>query len=86
MPQALKIGDFHLLTKGVPPPSSYWVGATREQLHDAIAARRPVQASGDGGLAWDNSIQAEASLRRRLSECKVRAALRRAEAERLRGK
>ena len=29
------------LTQPVPPPTSYWVGATREELAQAVAARRP---------------------------------------------
>ena len=88
MPHPLRVTDHVLLTKGVPPASSYWVGTTRAELHAAIAARRPVQACGETttGIAWDNSIAAEASIRARLTECRLRAARRRAEAERLRGR
>ena len=88
MPNPLRITDHVLLTKGVPPASSYWVGATRDELHARIAARRPVQACGETttGIAWDNSIAAEASIRARLAESKLRLARRRADAERLRGR
>lgn len=61
----------YLLTRGNPPASSYWVGATRDELAAAIAARRPQMACGEPPgrkmLAWDNGIAAEASLRTRLA-------------------
>lgn len=88
MTRPLTVITHMLLTRGVPPPTSYWVGASREELAAAIAARRPVQACGETshGIAWDNSMQAEQSMRSRLALCKARAAQRRAEAERLRGR
>lgn len=51
------------VARGVPPASSYWVGASRDELRQAIAARRPHQASATArDVWWDPSTGATAAL------------------------
>ncbi len=70
---------YTVITRGIPPTSSYWVGCDRAELRQRIDARRAQMAVGPDAfntrtIAWDNSVAAELSLRTRLAEQRVRRA------------
>lgn len=50
---------------GTPPATSFWAGASREQLAAAVAARRPHQATASvHDRSFDPAIAATVSIRR----------------------
>lgn len=68
-----------VISRGRPPETSYWTTApTHAALHAAIDARRHQQAlPSDRDTHYDPMVSATADLCRRLTQLKVRAALRR---------
>lgn len=69
--------DF-VIVNGRPPASSYWAGATREQLLQTIAARRHQQAvPSERDVKYDPALAATADLMHRLALAKLRADARR---------
>lgn len=71
------------LDRGAPPRTSYWIGASREELAAAIAQRRPQMRlpSTRTGFAFDGGFESEVSLRSKLRASKDRADRRRREVE-----
>ena len=62
---------------GLPPDSSYWVGATRAELNAAILARRPQMATAsEKDLAFDLLIGATAAWAEAKQKSKSRKVLR----------